>query len=211
MFFYGEFGAAAQKSIKKQELLRLVQCGGANVLMKRPPKPLSSSRARSRTPGSGIRETPEPNSSNCGYSSVDNDFFSPNRSFLYLTEDAKPWQVPIDRSVPIIVCDPAKVPSGFIANPSTTAAFTSPVVPTSGQSSTASPASMVTTLSPADLRKHGWLRDFQAVSLTWILNCISCSLMGKSDIDLLYGTTDPVEIRQLDQAWDTWRAKKLQA
>jgi hypothetical protein len=35
--------------------------------------------------------------------------------------------------------------------------------------------------------------------------------MGKSDIDLLYGTTDPVEIRQLDQAWDTWRAKKLQA
>ncbi|KAF9124450.1 BRCA1-associated RING domain protein 1 [Mortierella sp. 14UC] len=229
MFFYGEFGSAAQKSIKKQELLRLVQCGGASVLMKRPPKSSSSSsRARSRTPGSGIRQTPEPNSSSNGHGSVYDEFFSPNRPFLYLTEDTKPWQVPIDKSVPIIVCDPAKIPSGFFANSTTAvAAATTPVVPnstttttttttsssslSSSQSSTASttsPTAMTTTLSLADLKKHGWLRDFQAVSLTWVLNCISCSLMGKADVDLLYGTPDPMEIRQLDQAWDSWRANK---
>ncbi|KAF9912846.1 hypothetical protein EC991_008712 [Linnemannia zychae] len=210
MFFYGEFGSAAQKSIKKQELLRLVQYGGSSVLMKRPPKSASSSRARSRTPGSGIRNTPEPNNSSNGHDSVDDTFFSPNRSFLYLTEDTKPWQVPIDKSAPIIVCDPAKIPSGLFVNPYTTATAATHTVPTSpsSQTSISSTTSMATTLSPADLKKHGWLRDFQAVSLTWVLNCISCSLMGKADVNMLYGTPDPVEIRELDQAWDSWRARK---
>ena len=202
MFFYGEFGAAAQKSIKKQELLRLVQCGGASVLMKRPPKSSSSSsstRVRSRTPAG---ETSGPSSTNGSSSDVRGDaFFSPNRSFLYLTEDTKPWQVPIDKSVPIIVCDPNKIPSGYFTNSSTTTSSSS----TFNESSA---ASMTTVLSPADLKKHGWLRDFQAVSLTWILNCISCSLMGKADVDLLYGSPCPDEIRELDQAWDSWRAKK---
>ncbi|KAG0277749.1 hypothetical protein BGZ95_005415 [Linnemannia exigua] len=243
MFFYGEFGTAAQKSIKKQELLRLVQCGGASVLMKRPPKSSSSYRARSRTLGS-IRQTPEPNNtinnhnSSSSHSSLCDDFFSPSRSFLYLTEDTKPWQVLIDKSVPIIICDPAKIPSGFFVSPSTTnpplstttttttttaaavvAATTTSSSSSSSQSSTISTATtpptesptaatVTTTLSQADLKKHGWLRDFQAVSLTWVLNCISCSLMGKGDIDLLYGSPNPEEIRQLDQAWDSWRAKK---
>ncbi|KAF9144038.1 BRCA1-associated RING domain protein 1 [Mortierella sp. GBA39] len=197
MFFYGEFGAAAQKSIKKQELLRLVQCGGASVLMKRPPKSSSSSsstRARSRTP---IGEASGPNSTNGSNSGVEEDvFFSPNRSFLYITEDTKPWQVPIDKSVPIIVCDPNKIPSGY---------YTSPSSSTSNESSAASAS---TALSPTDLKKHGWLRDFQAVSLTWVLNCISCSLMGKADVDLLYGSPCPEEIRELEQAWDSWRSKK---
>ncbi|KAF9105275.1 BRCA1-associated RING domain protein 1 [Mortierella sp. GBA35] len=190
MFFYGEFGTAAQKSIKKQELLRLVQCGGASVLMKRPPKS-SSSRSRSRTPGGG--EPTGPNNND------DDDFFSPTRSFLYLTEDTKPWLVNIDKSIPIIVCDPAKIPSGYVANSTTTSS-------SSQRSATTTITEM--TLSQADLKKHGWLRDFQAVSLTWVLNCISCSLMGKGDVDLLYGSLDPIEIRQLDQAWDLWRAKK---
>ncbi|KAG0376055.1 hypothetical protein BGX24_008336 [Mortierella sp. AD032] len=230
MFFYGEFGTAAQKSIKKQELLRLVQCGGASVLMKRPPKPSSSSRAKSRTLGS-IRQTPEPNTisnnrnSSSSHSSVGDDFFSPNRSFLYLTEDTKPWQVPIDKSVPIIVCDPTRIPSGFFANPTPTSPHPTTTTTTTSSSSSSSQSSTIststtppttsptativtTTLSPADLKKHGWLRDFQAVSLTWILNCISCSLMGKGDVDLLYGSRDPEEIHQLDQAWNSWRAKK---
>ncbi|KAG0063765.1 BRCA1-associated RING domain protein 1 [Linnemannia elongata] len=201
MFFYGEFGAAAQKSIKKQELLRLVQCGGASVLMKRPPKSSSSSsstRARSRTPAG---ETSGPNSTSSSSSGVEEDiFFSPNRSFLYLTEDTKPWQVPIDKSVPIIVCDPNKIPSGHFTNPATTSPSS-----ISNEDPAASPT---TALSPADLKKHGWLRDFQAVSLTWVLNCISCSLMGKADVDLLYGSPCPDEIQELDQAWDSWRAKK---
>jgi hypothetical protein len=195
MFFYGEFGTAAQKSIKKQELLRLVQCGGASVLMKRPPKSSSSSstRARSRTPAGEISGL---NSTNNSSSVDENVFFSPMRSFLYLTEDIKPWQIPIDKSVPIIVCDPSKIPSGQFTN----ASSQSSVVPT---------ATSETILSPADLKKHGWLRDFQAVSLTWVLNCISCSLMGKADVDLLYGSSDTHEIRELDQAWDSWRTKKL--
>ncbi|KAF8943597.1 BRCA1-associated RING domain protein 1 [Haplosporangium gracile] len=199
MFFYGEFGTAAQKSIKKQELLRLVQCGGASVLMKRPPKASSSSsfRARSRIPSG---ESSGPNNTNNSCPTVNEDiFFSPTRSFLYLTEDTKPWQVPIDKSVPIIVCDPNKIPSGHFTTTSSSSVESSAAL-------TTSPATTV--LSPADLKKHGWLRDFQAVSLTWILNCISCSLMGKADVDLLYGSSSPQEIRELDQAWDSWRAKK---
>lgn len=194
MFFYGEFGTGAQKSIKKQELLRLVQCGGASVLMKRPPKPSSSSstRARSRTPAGEVSELYSTSSS----SSVDeNVFFSPIRSFLYLTEDIKPWQIPIDKSAPIIVCDPTKIPSGHFTN-------------ASSHTSAVSTAISEATLPPADLKKHGWLRDFQAVSLTWVLNCISCSLMGKADVDLLYGSSNSQEIQELDQAWDSWRAKK---
>ncbi|KAG0288095.1 BRCA1-associated RING domain protein 1 [Linnemannia gamsii] len=194
MFFYGEFGTGAQKSIKKQELLRLVQCGGASVLMKRPPKLSlpSSTRARSRTPAG---EVSEPNSTSSISSVDENVFFSPKRSFLYLTEDIKPWQIPIDKSVPIIVCDPTKIPSGHFTNPCS-------------QTSMVSTAISEATLSPADLKKHGWLRDFQAVSLTWVLNCISCSLMGKADVNLLYGYSDPQEIQELDQAWDSWRANK---
>ncbi|KAF9923783.1 hypothetical protein FBU30_006171 [Linnemannia zychae] len=200
MFFYGEFGTAAQKSIKKQELLRLVQCGGASVLMKRPPKS-SAIRTRSRTPSKHENIQPGSNNHN-NNNGADENLFSSTRTFLYLTEEYKPWQVPIDKTAPIIVCDPTKIPSGLISHGSPSSKNGSPSSPSTTTAST------TTTLTSVDLKKHGWLRDFQAVSLTWVLNCISCSLMGKADIEMLYGSSNPKEIQELDQAWDSWRANK---
>ena len=178
-------------------------------MMKRPPKS-SSSRARSKTPSSGSgggrgETSGSTTTSNDINSNNVNDVFSPTRPFLYVTEDVKPWQVSIDKSTPIIVCDPVKIPSGYVVHPTCTSI-------SSSQVSTSTPATTTTTatttLSAADLKKHGWLRDFQAVSLTWVLNCISCSLMGKGDVEMLYGSSNPEEIRQLDQAWDSWRSKR---
>ncbi|KAF9329155.1 hypothetical protein BG006_007778 [Podila minutissima] len=111
--------------------------------------------------------------------------FGPERPFLYLPDDAKPWQVTINRHRPIVVCDPSYVPAG----------------------------TEITQLSPVDVKKHGWLRDFQAVSVTWVLNCISCSLMGDRDLETLNsvnGNSDQAvernrsQIWALDQAWRQW-------
>ncbi|KAF9348354.1 BRCA1-associated RING domain protein 1 [Mortierella sp. AD094] len=184
MFFYGNFGGPGQKSITKDELLRLVRDGGAETWQRRPAsKPLSSSGSRNATADEG---------------SLNQDFFAPSRSFLYVTEDTKPWEVPIDRTAPIIICDPGSIPSGSIKKGE------------GGQ------AGSTKALTQADLKKHGWLRDYQAVSLMWLLNCISCSIMGAQDIELLYGSKDDVslsdespiaeeEIRKLSQAWTRWR------
>ncbi|KAF9165356.1 BRCA1-associated RING domain protein 1 [Mortierella sp. AD011] len=184
MFFYGNFGGPGQKSITKDELLRLVRDGGAETWQRRPAsKPLPSTGARNAMTG---EESPN------------QDFFGPSRSFLYVTEDVKPWEVPIDRTAPIIVCDPGSIPSGSIKKGD------------GGQ------AESTKTLTQVDLKKHGWLRDYQAVSLMWLLNCISCSIMGAQDIELLYGSKDSMslsdespiaeeEICKLSQAWSRWR------
>ncbi|KAF9359403.1 BRCA1-associated RING domain protein 1 [Mortierella sp. NVP85] len=176
MFLYGSFGSSGQKTITKDEVLRLVRDGGAETYSRRPvaKRPsLSSSK-------------PTMVGTSAGEATSAKEYFGPNRSFLYVSEDVRPWEVPLDKAAPIIVCDPTSTPS----------------VPLSA-------------LSPADSRKHGWLRDHQAISLTWLLNCISCSLMGAQDIELLYGSPPEIdsasvdeEIRMLSQAWDSWRDKK---
>ncbi|KAG0250096.1 hypothetical protein BG011_008652 [Mortierella polycephala] len=178
MFFYGEYGNSGQKSFKKHELLKLVQCGGATALMKRPTVKASSSGVKN---SSSDQRTPA------------QDNFSSSRSILYVTEDFKPWEVPIDKTLPIIVCDPNSIPSG------------------QGKPDESQPS---TKLSAGDLRKHGWLRDFQAVSLTWLLNCISCNVMGTDDIHTLYASDSKnshdadEELRELDLAWTSWRNSK---
>jgi len=176
MFLYGSFGSSGQKTITKDEVLRLVRDGGAETYSRRPAaKRPSLSSSKSTMVGTSAGEAPSAK-----------EYFGPNRSFLYVSEDVKPWEVPLDKAAPIIVCDPTSTPS----------------VP-------------LFALSPADSRKHGWLRDHQAISLTWLLNCISCSLMGAQDIELLYGSPPEIdsapvdeEIRMLSQAWDSWRDKK---
>ncbi|KAF9433886.1 BRCA1-associated RING domain protein 1 [Entomortierella beljakovae] len=163
MFFYGNFSFSGGTSLSKDDVLRLVREGGAETVQRRPAlKQLSL----------------------VGHQ----NFFSASRSHLYVTEDVKPWEVYIDKTAPIIVCDPASIPS-----------------------------KMTSALSPSELKKHGWLLNYQAVSLTWLLNCISCSIMGVQDIELLYDTKDrslvnnldaEEEIRQLSEAWTQWRNKK---
>ncbi|KAG0225684.1 BRCA1-associated RING domain protein 1 [Mortierella sp. GBA43] len=172
VFFYGSFGT----SFTKDELMRLVRDGGAETLHRRPTAK-QPTLPPSTPPLIGMSTKSMPSAM---------EFFAPDRSFLYVSEDTEPWKVPLDKTVPIIVCDPTSIPSG----------------PISG-------------LSAAHSRKHGWLCDHQAVSLTWLLNCISCSLMGVQDIELLYGSSDErdsefgnEEIRQLSQAWNSWRDKK---
>ncbi|KAF9182793.1 hypothetical protein BGZ51_004447 [Haplosporangium sp. Z 767] len=180
MFFYGEYGNSGQKSFKKHELLKLVQCGGATALMKRPTVKVSPSGLKGSSTG---QKTPV------------QDIFSPSRSILYVTEDFKPWEVTIDRTLPIIVCDPNSIPSA------------------QGNLDDSQPS---TKLSAGDLRKHGWLRDFQAVSLTWLLNCISCNVMGTDDIHSLYASDSKgshnadKELHELDLAWTSWRNSKKQ-
>ncbi|KAG0039494.1 BRCA1-associated RING domain protein 1 [Podila clonocystis] len=117
---------------------------------------------------------------------LDNSMFEPERPFLYLPDGAKPWQVAIDRHRPIVVCDPSHVPA----------------------------VTKISQLSPADMKKHGWLRDFQAVSVTWLLNCISCSLMSDKDLEMLssvdgnlvqaVGKRSRNQVLELDQAWRQW-------
>ncbi|KAF9915244.1 BRCA1-associated RING domain protein 1 [Lobosporangium transversale] len=166
MFFYGSFGSYGQKAFTRDELLKLVRDGGAETWLRRPAAAKPSS-------------TP-PMFSSKGV--VVRNFFSRDRQLLYVTEDFKPWEISIDRSLPIIVCDPNSIPSG-------------------GR-----------TLTQAEVKKHGWLREHQAVSLTWILNCISCSLMGAEDICLLYGTdvesAGEEAIHMLSEAWTTWRKRR---
>ncbi|KAF9985953.1 BRCA1-associated RING domain protein 1 [Modicella reniformis] len=176
MFFHGTFGSSGQRAFTKDELLRLLRDGGAETSQRRPPAkrpPLSSSRPV--VFDTSAKETLSAR-----------EYFSSDRSFLYVSEDIKPWEVPIDRAAPIIVCDPTSTPPGPLS-----------------------------ALSPVDSRIHGWLRDHQAISLTWLLNCISCSLMGAHDIELLYGSSDEAdlafareEMHRLSQAWTLWRNKK---
>lgn len=160
MYFYGDFHQT--QAFKRLELQRLVQRGGATILSRRPKSNSSSS------------QSPK------GDLPTDNNTFVPERSFLCLPEDTKPWQVAIDRHRPIVVCDPSYVLSN------------------------------VAQLSAADLKKHGWLRDFQAVSVTWVLDCISCSLMGDRDLERLsLGDVGGIErtqnqIWELDEAWRQW-------
>ncbi|KAI1295155.1 BRCA1-associated RING domain protein 1 [Mortierella claussenii] len=184
MFFYGSFGSSIKKSaITKDELLRLVRDGGAETSLRRPAAKPPSSTSNSNN--------------SLSVSSSIHDFYSPDRSWLYITEDVKPWEVAIDRSAPIIVCDPTTIPSG-----------------TSSKEGSPSVA-----LSQADLKRHAWLREHQAVSLTWILNCISCSLMGLEDIERLYGPGTESEtnvddslgkraVDELTEAWTSWRSRQ---
>ncbi|KAF9382067.1 BRCA1-associated RING domain protein 1 [Podila verticillata] len=168
MYFYGDFPQT--QAFKRLELQRLVQHGGATILSRRPKTSSSSSSQSSK-----------------GDPLTDNTTFAPERSFLYLSEDTKPWQAAIDRHRPIVVCDPSYVLSD------------------------------VAQLSVADLRKHGWLRDFQAVSVTWVLDCISCSLMGDRDLESLSLGNDGGDmqktrnqIRELDEAWRHWHQDEIQ-
>ncbi|KAG0097103.1 hypothetical protein BGZ93_003435 [Podila epicladia] len=158
----------SNQAFKRLELQRLVQRGGATVLSRRPTKASSSS-----------------SSSQTKSEHLDNTMFGPERPFLYLPDDAKPWQVAIDRHRPIVVCDPSHVPAG----------------------------TEITQLSPADLKKHGWLRDFQAVSVTWLLNCVSCNLLGDKDLETLNSVSGNSyqavkrtrsQTWELDQAWRQW-------
>ncbi|KAF9100889.1 BRCA1-associated RING domain protein 1 [Mortierella sp. AM989] len=181
MFFYGNFGGPGQKSITKDELLRLVRDGGAETWQRRPAsKPLL---------------TLNPGGATTAGEAHGQSFFGASRFFLYVTEDVKPWEVPLDRTAPIVVCDPASIPSGY---------------PKGGH------AGATNQLTQSDLKKHGWLRDYQAVSLMWLLNCISCSIMGTQDIELLYGpksdkdSIGEEEILKLSQAWTQWRNRNRQ-
>ncbi|KAG0203072.1 BRCA1-associated RING domain protein 1 [Mortierella sp. GBA30] len=167
MYFYGDFGGHTQKSFKKQDLLRLVQCGGATALMKKPtPNTRVSSASRSPSPAL-MSSTPMHTS----------EHFSASRSYLYVTENIKPWEVHIDKNRPIIVCDPQTIPVGL-----------------------------------TEVKKHNWLLSHQAVSLSWILNCISCSLLGAGDVELLCGSVSnniaKEQLRELELAWTAWRSKK---
>ncbi|KAF8972851.1 hypothetical protein BGZ46_010015 [Entomortierella lignicola] len=191
MFFYGNFGGPGQKSITKDELLRLVRDGGAETWQRRPAaKSLSSSNLN--------------NTKNRAREASDQSYFASSRSFLYVTEDIPPWEIPIDRTAPIIVCDPGSIPSGVLKKEQN-----------NGQ------AGPTKALTQSDIKRHGWLRDYQAVSLIWLLNCISCSIMGTQDIELLYSPKDDVslsngrssaqeEILELSEAWTRWRNRNRQ-
>ncbi|KFH62553.1 hypothetical protein MVEG_11946 [Podila verticillata NRRL 6337] len=168
MYFYGDFPKT--QAFKRLELQRLVQRGGATILSRRP-----------KTSSSSSSQPPK------GDPLTDNTTFAPERSFLYLSEGTKPWQVAIDRHRPIVVCDPTYVLSD------------------------------VAQLSVADLKKHGWLRDFQAVSVTWVLDCISCSLMGDKDLESLSLGNDGGDMHktrnqiwELDEAWRQWHQDEIQ-
>ncbi|KAF9586382.1 BRCA1-associated RING domain protein 1 [Lunasporangiospora selenospora] len=211
VFFYGDFKNLGQRSaFKKQDLLRLVQHGGGVALRKRPTKP-SNTKSTPSTPAA---------------SAESRQFFGVERKSLYVTEETKPWEAPIDRQIPIIVCDPSIFSALAVVSPLASSRTTDEETEPTGSRSqskmekerrtptpTPTPSSPLPlpSLSPlADIKKHGWLLDHQAVSLHWFLNCISCSVMGSQDLELLY--TDIIARQdafdRLDRAWVLWHSSK---
>ncbi|KAG0259023.1 hypothetical protein DFQ27_004349 [Actinomortierella ambigua] len=197
MFFYGDF--THKSSFRKQDILRLVQYGGATILSRKPPKATGASTSlMAASSGGGTQTTIDSPSSRSGSASSAAalrveaaQYFAPDvtttgrngggggssshhngdeRPFLYVTEDIQPWQVPLDRQQPLIVCDPYSIPGKSVGGASTAAAV------------------LMDRLTAAERKKHGWLTTggYQAVSATWLLNCISCSLFGKGDMQALY-------------------------
>ncbi|KAG0344747.1 hypothetical protein BG004_004199 [Podila humilis] len=203
LLFYGDF--KDKKSFSRLELQKLVLRGGGSVLKRRPAKSalgISSQENSSSTitPTGGATHNKSSN-----YDPTDNTVtvFGHNQTFLYLPETVKPWRTNIDRRQLIVVCDPASIPN---------------TIGSSSSSPSSSPASME--LSAAEVKKHGWLRDCQAVSLMWLLNCISCSVMGMEDIDCLnqhvvgdhperVAEMTREQVLELEQTWNQWQNRGL--
>ncbi|KAF9970695.1 hypothetical protein BGZ73_006559 [Actinomortierella ambigua] len=235
MFFYGDF--THKSSFRKQDILRLVQYGGATILSRKPPKATVTNPSLMATSGggSGTQTTIgspsrsgspllSSSSSSAAIRAEAAQYFAPDvpatgrkgraagsgdeRPFLYVTEDIQPWQVPLDRQQPLIVCDPYSIPGKSVGGASTAVAV------------------LMDRLTPAERKKHGWLTTggYQAVSATWLLNCISCSLFGKGDMQALYsrrtvreeanqesynGNHSPTSeemLQELEDAWRRWRS-----
>ncbi|KAG0229621.1 hypothetical protein BGW41_002922 [Actinomortierella wolfii] len=217
MFFYGDF--THKSSFRKQDLLRLTQYGGAIILNRKPPKATTNAGLVTNSGVSGTQTTI--NASSRSGSSTHSlraeaaQYFAPGvstsggsdeRPFLYVTEDIQPWQVPLDRSQPLIVCDPYSIPGKSVGGASTALAVA------------------MDRLTSSERKKHGWLTTggYQAVSATWLLNCdmqalfdgrppstsssLTAQFEGEGGAGDAVLPSSEVMLQELDDAWRQWRS-----